>query len=186
MLRYIDGDEGAFDKLYCRFEKPILSFIYRIVSNTTEAEDLCQETFLKVVQAKRRYKANGIFKTWLFRIALNLCRDKLRRTKVHSKASLNAAKFSQSCDTADIPEATISDASSDPVRHSEIDEMSRLVQQAFAKLTEEQRTVVILREYHSLQFAEVAEIMNSPVSTVKSLNYRGHEKLLKLLSKHID
>jgi RNA polymerase sigma-70 factor (ECF subfamily) len=185
MLSCRDGDEGAFEILYRRYEKPILSFIYRMVTSATDAEDLCQETFLKVVRAKKRYRANGKFKTWLFRIALNLCRDRIRRMKFRSGSSLDVPVSSRDCVDGEIRQAVV-DPSSDPAKRAETNEMRRLVQQAFTKLTEDQRTVVILREYHALKFPEIAEIMKCPVGTAKSLNYRGHQKLLEILSEHID
>jgi RNA polymerase sigma-70 factor (ECF subfamily) len=184
MLSCREGDDGAFEMLYRRYERPVFSFIYRMVTSAADAEDLCQETFLKVVQAKRRYQANGKFKTWLFRIALNLCRDRMRRMKFRSNLSLDVPVFSEGCEEVEIGPA-LSDPSSDPAKHAEADEMRGLVQQAFTKLTEDQRTVVILREYHALKFPEIAEIMSCPIGTVKSLNYRGHQKLLKILSRHM-
>jgi RNA polymerase sigma-70 factor (ECF subfamily) len=68
----------------------------------------------------------------------------------------------------------------------EKNEMKVLIQQAFAKLPEKQRTVVILKEYQDLKFSEIAEIMKSPVGTIKSLNHRGHQKLKKILATYID
>ncbi len=185
MLSCRDGDEGAFEVLYRRYEKPIFSFIYRIVMSAADAEELCQETFFKVVRAKKEYQVSGKFKTWLFRIALNLCHDRLRRMKFRSHISLDAPVFSQ--DSQDIQlQQSICRSSSDPVKYVEKDEMKTLVQQAFTMLPEKERTVVILKEYHALKFSEIADIMNCPVGTVKSLNHRGHQKLIKVLSKYID
>ena len=185
MLSCRDGDEGAFEVLYRRYEKPIFSFIYRLVMSAADAEDLCQETFLKVVRAKKKYRVSGKFKTWLFRIAINLCHDRLRRMKFRSHLSLDAPMFSQDCEDIQI-QKSIFDPSSDPVKYVETDEMKTLVQQAFTALPEKERTVVILKEYHALKFSEIADILNCPVGTVKSLNHRGHQKLIKTLSKYID
>ena len=185
MLSCRDGDEGAFEVLYHRYEKPIFSFIYRIVMSAADAEELCQETFFKVVRAKKKYQVSGKFKTWLFRIALNLCHDRLRRMKFRSHISLDAPVFSQ--DSQDLQlQKPITDTSSDPVKYVEKDEMKTLVRQAFTMLPEKERTVVILKEYHALKFSEIADILNCPVGTVKSLNHRGHQKLIKALSKYID
>ena len=185
MLSCRDGDEGAFEVLYRRYEKPIFSFIYRIVMSAADAEDLCQETFFKVVRAKKKYKVSGKFKTWLFRIAFNLCHDRLRRMKFRSHISLDAPIFSQDCQDIQL-QKSIFDTSSDPVKYVEQDEMKTLVQQAFTMLPEKERTVVVLKEYHALKFSEIADILNCPVGTVKSLNHRGHQKLIKALSKYID
>jgi RNA polymerase sigma-70 factor (ECF subfamily) len=180
-----DGDEAAFEILYRRYEKPIHSFVYRIVVSAADAEDLCQETFFKVVRAKKTYQVSGQFKTWLFRIALNLCRDRIRRMKFRSHESLDDPVIFQ--DGQDIqPPKGICDPSSDPTKRAEAEEMKALVRKAFATLPENQRTVIILRQYHALTFLEIAEIMECPIGTAKSLNYRGHQRLLKILSGYID
>ena len=185
MLSCRDGDEGAFEILYRRYEKPIFSFIYRMVLSAADTEDLCQETFLKVIRAKKKYRKTAKFKTWLFNIALNLCRDRIRRMKFRSHLSLNSPAFSQ--DSKEIrKQQSICNPSSDPTEHAQNDEMKALVQQAFTKLPQQQRTVVILRQYHDLKFSEIAEIMNCPLGTAKSLNHRGREKLMKALSKYIE
>jgi len=81
MLSYKDKDTDAFEMLYRRYEKPLLDFIYRLVMNATEAENLYQETFYRVIRAKEKYKPTAQFKTWLFQIAINLCRDRRRKMK---------------------------------------------------------------------------------------------------------
>ena len=185
MLSCRDGDQGAFEMLYRRYEKPIFSFIYRMVLSAADAEDLCQETFLKVYRAKKKYQKTAKFKTWLFHIALNLCRDRIRRMKFRSHLSLNSPVFSQ--DSNEIrKQQSLCDFSSDPTKRAQTAEMKTLVQQAFTKLPQQQRTVVILRQYHDLKFSEIAEIMNCPLGTAKSLNHRGREKLIKALSKYIE
>lgn len=80
----------------------------------------------------------------------------------------------------------ICDPSSDPAKRAEAEEMKALVQKAFATLPENQRTVIVLKEYHALTFSEIAEIMQCPIGTAKSLSYRGHQKLLEILSGYID
>ena len=185
MLRYHIGDEDAFEILYRRYEKPVFSFIYRILMSTADAEDLCQETFLRLVKEKEKYQVSGNFKTWIFRIALNLCRDRLRRKKFRSHRSLDAPSLSQN-GTKNEFENVLSDPAPDQIDCMEKNEMKVLIQKAFAKLPEKQRTVVILKEYQALKFSEIAEIMKSPLGTIKSLNHRGHQKLKKILAKYID
>jgi RNA polymerase sigma-70 factor (ECF subfamily) len=185
MLSCRDGDEGAFEILYRRYEKPIFSFIYRMVLSAADAEDLCQETFFKVIRAKKKYRKTAKFKTWLFNIALNLCRDRIRRMKFRSHLSLNSPAFSQGSEEI-WTRQLISDSSSDPTRQVQNDEMNTLVQQAFKKLPEQERTVVILRQYHAMKFSEIGEVMNCPLGTAKSLNHRGREKLMKALSKYME
>ena len=185
MLSSRDGDEGAFEILYQRYQKPVLSFAYRMVMSAAEAEDLCQETFLRVARAGRKYEATGKFKTWLFRIVLNLCHDRLRRRKFRAHLSLNAPAPEGDGEGTQLQE-TIGDPSSDPAKRAEAEEIKSLVQEAFMTLSEPQRTVVVLREYHALKFAEIAEIMHCPVGTVKALNHRARQKLMERLAKYMD
>jgi RNA polymerase sigma-70 factor (ECF subfamily) len=166
MLRYRNGDEDAFEMLFRRYEKPVFSFIYRILTSAVDTEDLCQETFLRLVKEKMKYQESGNFKTWIFRIALNLCRDRLRRKKFRSHRSIDSPAFSKNGNIIDF-ENTLSDPEPDQVDCMEQDEMKVLIQHAFAKLPEKQRTVVILKEYQDLKFSEIAQIMESPVGTVK-------------------
>lgn len=184
MLSYRDGDEDAFEMLYRRYEKPLLNFIYRIVMDAADAENLCQETFFRVVRGKGKYQATAQFKTWLFRIALNLCRDRSRRMKHGSYLSLNASMLSQDDEDAEFQES-IPDPSSDPTKYAEANELEALIQGAIASLPEDQRLVVILKEYQEMKLSEIANIMNCPIGTVKSLNHRAHEKLKKTLAKYV-
>ena len=185
MLSYRDGDEDAFDMLYRRYEKPLLNFIYRMVMNAADAESLCQDVFLRVVRVKRKYKATAQFKAWLFRIALNLCRDRVRRMKHRSHLSLNVLTLSQDDEDAELQDL-IPDPSSNPVKYVETDEQQALIQGAIASLPEDQHLVVILKEYQGLKFSEIADIMNCPIGTVKSLNHRAHERLRKMLAKYME
>lgn len=185
MSSYREGEDEAFELLYHRYEKPIFSFIYRIVMNAADAEDLCQEAFFRVVRGKKKYQATADFKTWLFRIALNLCRDRLRRMKHRLHLSLNAPVMSQDGKDVELQEV-ISNPSPDPIKCVEAGEMKTFVQQAFASLSGEQRVAVILKEYHDLKFSEIADIMDCPIGTVKSHNHRAHEKLKKILAKYVD
>lgn len=184
MLSYRGGDEAAFEMLYRRHEKPLLNFFYRVVMNAVEAENLCQETFFRIVRAKKKYEATAKFKTWLFQIALNLCRDRLRRMKHRSHISLNTQASSQYDGDIELHEL-ISDPSSDLEKHMETEELGALVQGAITSLPEDEHLVVVLKEYQGTKFSEIANIMNCPIGTVKSLNHRAHEKLRKILAKYI-
>jgi RNA polymerase sigma-70 factor (ECF subfamily) len=184
MLSYRGGDEAAFEMLYRRHEKPLLNFFYRVVMNAVEAENLCQETFFRIVRAKKKYEATAKFKTWLFQIALNLCHDRLRRMKHRSHISLNTQASSQNDADIELQEL-ISDPSSDLEKHMEKEELGALVQGAITSLPEDEHLVVVLKEYQGTKFSEIANIMNCPIGTIKSLNHRAHKKLRKILAKYI-
>jgi RNA polymerase sigma-70 factor (ECF subfamily) len=184
MLTYRDGNDSAFEILYHRYEKPILNFVHRIVMNMPEAENLCQETFFRVVRAKKTYEATAQFKTWLYQIALNLCRDRLRRKKHQLHLSLSSFVSSRK-DEDVVLHDRISDPSANPKKNVEMDKMRIEVQAAVENLCEEEQFVVILREYQGLKLSEIADILDSPIGTVKSLNHRAHQKLKKALAKYL-
>jgi len=184
MLSYRAGDDDAFEILYRRYEKPLLNFLYRVVMNAAEAENLCQETFFKIILAKKKYVASAQFKTWLYHIAYNLYRDKLRRKTHQSTQSLNTLTLSHNEGITELQER-ISDPSSDLDRHIEKNELVASVQNAIACLPETEHLVVILKEYQGLKVSEIADILNCPVGTVKSHNHRAHKKLRIMLAKYI-
>jgi RNA polymerase sigma-70 factor (ECF subfamily) len=185
MVRYRDGNDDAFEMLYRKYEKPLFSFIYRILLSTKDAEDLCQETFLRVVKQKMKYRVSGKFKTWIYQIALNLCRDRLRRRKLRIHRSIDDYLTSHEINKND-SENSSSDPAPDQIDSIEKNELRILIQGALAKLPEKQRTVIILKEYNALKFSEISDIMKSPVGTIKSLNHRGREKLKLILSNYIE
>ena len=184
MLRFRDGDEGAFEMLYSKHEKSLLNFLYRSVMDTTEAESLCQETFFRVVRARKNYKVTAQFKTWLFQIAVNLCRDRSRRMKHRSHLSLNAKASSQRDSDVELQEI-IADPSSDFEKNVELTKLEALVQEAIAGLPEDENLAIILRAYQGMKLSEIAEIMDCPIGTIKSLVHRAQKKLRKSLDEYI-
>jgi len=184
MLRYRDGDIDAFEMLYRRYEKPLFDFIYRMVMNPSEAENLYQETFYRVIRSKKKYKVTAQFKTWLFQIAINLCHDRLRRMKHRSHLSLNALVTSQNDGGVEYQEF-ISDPSSDLDKYVESEELVSLIKGAIASLSEKERLVFVMKEYQGMKFSEIADILNCPIGTLLSLNHRAQEKLKKILLKYV-
>jgi len=184
MLQYKNGDKDAFEMLYRRYEKPVLDLIYRMVIDAGDVESLCQETFYRVVKARKKYKATAQFKTWLFQIAINLCRDRLRRMKHRSHLSLNSPVMAQSNGNIELQDC-ISDTSAGIVESFESGKLESLIKAAIASLPEEEHLVVVMKEYQGMPYSEIAEIMDCPIGTLKSHNHRAHQKLKKILSKHL-
>jgi RNA polymerase sigma-70 factor (ECF subfamily) len=185
MLDFCNGDEKAFDILYRRYEKPLLNFIYRMTMNATDAENLSQETFLRMVRAKKKYEASALFKTWFYQIALNLCRDRVRHMKRRPYVSLNTPTLSDSDKLVELHEH-ISGSSLDLVDSYELHEKQELVKKAIAHLSEDEHFVTVLKEYQGFEISEIADIMNCPVGTVKSHCHRSQKKLRNILSKYMD
>lgn len=169
------GDTAAFDVLVQRWERRIRSALYRLVGNHDEARDLAQEAFLKSYRALGTFKLEARFSSWLYQIALNAARDRLRRRRTRPDVSLDDVE-----ETADRPLARALPSALDLV---ESRDLSRLVAEAVAALPEEQREVVVLKEYQGLTFAEIAQALDVPLSTVKTRLYRGLGQLRHRLER---
>jgi RNA polymerase sigma-70 factor (ECF subfamily) len=184
MLRYRDGDSAAFETLFRRYEKPLFDFIYRMVPDSTDTESLFQETFFRVVRAKRKYRATAQFKTWLFQISVNLCRDRSRRMKHRDHLSLNSPLGPQESGRSELQDL-VSDPSPAVDRSVEAGELHAAVKGAVGSLPEDERLIVVLKEYQGLKYSEIAEITNRPVGTLKSINHRAHERLRNTLAPYL-
>jgi RNA polymerase sigma-70 factor, ECF subfamily len=158
------GEVAAFDELVLRWERKIQGAIYRIVGREEDARDICQETFLKAFRGIRSFKKEARFSSWLYQIAINLCRDRLRRRKGRFHVGLEELDEGAEEMTLSGPSAL------DMVQARDL---SRLVSSAIATLPEEQREVIVLKEYEGLTFPEIAESLQIPTSTVKTRLYRG-------------
>jgi RNA polymerase sigma-70 factor (ECF subfamily) len=162
----LGGDVSAFDVLVDRWQRKIRGAAYRIVGSEEDAQDICQEAFLKAFRGLPSFKREARFSSWLYQIALNLSRDRLRRRKTRSWISLDDAEETHPGRVA----AAMGGPADDWVESREI---QRLVALAVADLPDEQREVVVLKEYQGLTFPEIAEIQGVPLSTVKTRLYRG-------------
>lgn len=168
------GELDAFDTLILRWNGKIRGAIYRILGSEEEARDLCQEAFLKAYRALPGFKGQARFSSWLYQIALNLCRDRMRRRRGRVFVSLDDADQlgHQSVDpgpsTLDLVESR---------------DLSRAVADAMADLPEEQRVVIVLKEYQDLTFLEISETLDVPLSTVKTRLYRGLTQLRESLER---
>jgi RNA polymerase sigma-70 factor (ECF subfamily) len=159
------GDLSAFDDLLRRWERRIQAAIYRVMGTEDEARDLSQETFLKAYRALGGFKREARFSSWLYQIALNLCRDRMRRRKGRTLISLDAL------DEERVGFPRRQDPS--PLDLVESTALARAVAAAVSGLPDEQREVIVLKEYQDLTFLEIAEILDVPLSTVKTRLYRG-------------
>ena len=175
MADYVGGDELALRILVERWERPVFSFLVRMLGSAEEAEDLCQETFMNLIQASGRYQPEGKFQSWLFRIAGNQARSHLRRRRILRWLPLTGEQKETPSRDPDALDALAS-----------IEEQ-RLVQEAIARLPERQRQALILKQYQDLRYQEIAEIMESTVSSVQMLLHRAMTALKKdLTSRRFD
>ena len=168
------GDVAAFETLVARWDRKIQGAIYRVLGAGEDSRDLCQEVFLKAYRALGTFKREARFSSWLYQIALNACRDRLRRRRGRLQVSLEDA--GDALDGAQ-------DAAPSALDLVEAGELARAVQAALATLPHEQREVIALKEYEGLTFVEIAEALDVPVSTVKTRLYRGLGQLRQQLER---
>jgi RNA polymerase sigma-70 factor (ECF subfamily) len=185
MLAFANGDELAFENLYYRYEKPILNFINRILMNSTEAETYCQETFFRVVRAKNKYEPKASFKTWIYQIALNLCRDRKRRMRHRSHLSLDSQAPLHADENLSLRD-TVRDSSVNIEKQMEKHIMHGFVKKALAGLSPDEHFVITMKEYQGLKLVEISQIMNCPLGTIKSHCHRAHKKLAKALALYME
>ena len=184
MLRYRDGDVRAFEVLVTRHRKPIYNFILRFVRDAAQAEDVLQETFLRVIKGADAYERQAKFTTWLYTIARNLCVDAARRGKHRNAASLDAP-VNNSDDSAALIDL-VSDGKAGVDRQAIGKELQARIKQAIEQLPDEQREIFLLREVSDLQFNEIAKIVGCPENTVKSRMRYALEKLREALEEYRD
>jgi RNA polymerase sigma-70 factor, ECF subfamily len=166
------GDRSAFDVLVGRWNRKIQGAIYRMVGSEEEARDLSQEAFFKAYRALPAFKRQARFSSWLYQIALNLCRDRMRRQKGRTLLSLDALEEAGEAP----PQAGVS-----ALDLLEARDLHERVALAVAELPADQREVIVLKEYQGLTFFETAEVLDLPVSTVKTRLYRGLRQLRERL-----
>jgi RNA polymerase sigma-70 factor (ECF subfamily) len=176
VARSISGDAESFNELVLRWERPIYALAYRTIGREEDARDVCQETFLRAFRALPGFRGQAKFSSWLYRIALNLCRDWARRER--------RAPVVQPPEDIDLLELA---AAREPTESIEDlvarKDLSRAVERAMALLPEEQRTAIVLKEYHGLTFQEIADLIGCPLSTVKTRLYQGLTVLRRELAK---
>jgi len=177
VARSIRGDADSFNQLILRWERPIYALAYRTIGREEDARDVCQETFLRAFRALPGFRGQAKFSSWLYRIALNLCRDWMRRER--------RAPIAQPPEDVDLMELAATVEPSESIEALVIRrDLSQIVERAMASLPEEQRTAIVLKEYHGLTFQEIADLVGCPLSTVKTRLYQGLTVLRRELAKH--
>ena len=170
--RFQAGDEGAFEEIVNRYADRLLKFAYRFVLDREEAEDIVQDTFLKVYQNRHAYREIAKFSTWIYTITGNLAKTILRKRK-------NRKMFPFSRTTSEDNDKEIEYPSTerppDTKLAGEIEE--QIIQRAIIKLPEHFRTVIILRDIQDLSYEEISNIIDAPLRTVKSRINRARLRL---------
>jgi len=177
VAKSIGGDAESFNELILRWERPIYALAYRTIGREEDARDVCQETFLRAFRALPGFRGQSKFSSWLYRIALNLCRDWMRRERrtpvVQAPEDMDLLELAAAAEPSESIEDLVARK-----------DLMRGVERVMAGLPEEQRTAIILKEYHGLTFQEIAELVGCPLSTVKTRLYQGLVVLRRELAKN--
>jgi RNA polymerase sigma-70 factor (ECF subfamily) len=178
MRAFQRGEPRAFERLVGRHRGPVFNFILRYTGNRARAEDLLQETWLKVVRNAKDYEPKAKFTTWLYTIARNLCVDSARKESHRQADSLEASAD----DGRGLSERLASEGAA-PDREAYNVRLRPLLQKALESLPTEQREVFLLREYSGIAFKEIAGITGVPEPTVKSRMRYALEGLRRALAE---
>jgi len=168
MARLAKGDMAALGDIVRKYQDKVLSLAYRILKDWHRAEDVTQETFLRIYRAAKHYKPKALFTTWLYRIVINLCLDAQRKQ----------AKAGVPLENVSLVALTESDS-----KTAEKKEVAYLVKTAVNELPERQRLAVILHRYNGLSHRETAEVTGWTKSAVESLLVRAYANLREKLNK---
>ncbi|HGY55566.1 MAG TPA: sigma-70 family RNA polymerase sigma factor [Caldithrix abyssi] len=168
--RFQQGDNYAFDILVKRYKDPLLNFVFRFLGDRTEAEDIVQETFLRLFKNKHYYKEIARFSTWIYTIAGNLAKTELRKRRRRSFFSIS--NFTGTDKDYDIP-----DLNESPEKAANSVLTDDIIQDAVNKLSPKFKEVIVLRDMQGFSYEEIAEIVGIPLGTVKSRVNRARLKL---------
>lgn len=171
--RTLAGEPDAFNLLVRRWERQIYSLAYRMLGRDEEARDISQETFLSAYRNLNKFRGDAKFSSWLYRIAINCC-----HTRMRNRGGADISLEQQFEEHGFEPSTNIEHINDDLQR----EQIADLVKRALAGLPPEMRQVIIMKEYQDLKFHEIAEILDIPVSTVKTRVYTGLSQLKQRLS----
>ena len=169
------GDREAFTALFKRYRVPVMTFICHYVYSFERAEDLFQETFVRLWRSRRRYDGSRPFRPWLYSIAANICRDEARRMRYRKTLSLDAELEGVK------PSDRIPSKLPSPSESAEKDERAGDLRTAIGSLPRDNRVAIVLHQFQGLKYREIAEVLDVPIGTVKSRIHSAMAQLRKIL-----
>ena len=174
------GDQAAFNDLVKQHQDFVLNVCFRFLGNREDAQDATQEVFIKVYFAMQQYAPNAKISTWIYRIAVNYCLN-YKRSQKRKKQFFSFSTLQKEKENVEM----VADTNNDPEQNLHDAEKQKLVQQALAKLNDEQRTAIILHRYQGQSYKEIAEIMQTTTSSVESRIFRAKQQLAKYLKEYM-
>ena len=171
----IQGDVASFEKLIVKYNRYVYNIAYRMMGNEEDAKDMSQETLIKAFKAISKFKMESSFSTWLYRITINVCKDEIRRRK--------ETVLSYDAEIAD--EGTLKDIISDertnPLLVYEKTELKSSIESALNKLSDDNKSVVVLKDILGYSYEEIGQILEIPIGTVRSRLNRSRSALKSIL-----
>jgi RNA polymerase sigma-70 factor, ECF subfamily len=179
ILQVLKGDQDAYGEIVELYKDKVYQISYRMLGNRHEAEDIAQEAFIRAFINIHSFNIDLKFSTWLFRIATNLCIDRIRKKKPDYYLDAEVAGTDGLNMYSQIPSKT-----NMPEKEVESLELEETIQREILKLPEKYRTVIVLKYIEELSLIEISKILNLPIGTVKTRIHRGREALRKQL-RHV-
>lgn len=180
MLAFQEGDSEAFVALYDRYTRPLINFFYKMCYDRVLAEDLTQETFLRLLRFRGRYRPDATFRTFLYTVARNLWIDRHRSRKAAPRTVSTELRVQE--DGATVGDM-VEGREQEVVKQLADREAAELVRTAVEDLPEGQRMVFLLAETQGLKYREISEILEIPIGTVKSRMNAAISRLRGLLGR---
>ena len=174
MVDYANGNAAAFEELFRRYGQRLYNLFLRSVRRPDWAEDLLQECFLRVIEARQRYQPRNAFSSWIYTIAMNLVRDRYR--------SLARRGNPAGSEDSDSNSAVTPSAAERPDEYVAVNQAAAAVADAVNALPPEQREVILLSKYQGLSFAQIAAVLNTTPEAAKQKAYRAMQTLRKKLA----
>jgi RNA polymerase sigma-70 factor, ECF subfamily len=175
-----EGRDAAFRELVRRYERPVFSLVYRVVRDRDAAEDLAQDTFVKVLSHIDRYRPEFKFSSWLFKIANNVAIDHLRRRTVDT-VSLEGSRYATTTDEVAATSVKVAASQESPLEELESRELGGAIERAIAGLRPEYRACILLRHVEDRSYEEIAAMLDIPLGTVKTYIHRARHELREAL-----
>lgn len=174
------GREAAYRELVRRYERPVFSLVFRMVRDRELAEDLSQDTFVKVLQHIDRYRPEFKFSSWLFKIANNVAIDHLRRRQLDT-VSMDGSPHAVSADAVEATSFDVKSRGESPLDRMEAKELGSAIEAAISQLRPEYRACILLRHVEDKSYEEIATTLDLPLGTVKTYIHRARHELRGLL-----
>ena len=182
MLRCQEDDGEAFDEIVAHYKDGIYNYIWRMISNLDDVEDLTQEVFVRAFTSIKSFRGESNLRTWLYKIATNLCVDKYRRAGLEKRLLIPLDRESGDDEPSgfEVPDGTY-----DPERAYERSELQIEVQKALSRLPEKLRAAILLCDIEGMTYEDIAGAIGCPLGTVKSRLFNARLRLRDLLKPYV-